>query len=95
MIRAGIDAAALTGREDLHNKLAAGLELPPWYGRNLDALWDCLTEPGEERVLLIVHPEALEERLGRYGVSFLRLLKEAEEENAGFRFELLGKEGEA
>lgn len=95
MIRAAIDAAALTGREDLHDKLAEGLELPPWYGRNLDALWDCLTEPGEgERTLLIAHPEALEERLGQYGVTVLRLLEDAAEENPAFRFELLGKEGE-
>ncbi|MCR8659660.1 barstar family protein [Paenibacillus endoradicis] len=29
--------------EGVHDWLAAKLELPATYGRNLDALWDCLT----------------------------------------------------
>ena len=30
--------------EDLHSRLATGLYLPPYYGRNLDALYDLMTE---------------------------------------------------
>ena len=29
--------------ESIHHWLAAKLELPDYYGHNLDALWDCLT----------------------------------------------------
>ncbi len=88
MIRAVLDAAALTGRADLHEKLAAGLALPPWYGKNLDALFDCLTEPGEELFLRLEHPQALEERLGDYAGPFLRALEDAQAEGGRFRFEL-------
>ena len=28
---------------DLHKELKEQLELPDYYGENLDALWDCLT----------------------------------------------------
>ena len=38
----------LTGTEDraqLHDRIEQGLPLPEWYGRNLDALYDVLTEP--------------------------------------------------
>ena len=28
---------------DLHQRLKDSLELPEFYGRNFDALWDCLT----------------------------------------------------
>ena len=28
---------------DLHNEIKEKLELPEWYGNNLDALWDMLT----------------------------------------------------
>ena len=28
---------------DLHNEIREKLELPEWYGNNLDALWDMLT----------------------------------------------------
>jgi len=29
--------------EDVHEWLKRELGLPEWYGRNLDALWDCVT----------------------------------------------------
>ncbi len=28
---------------DLHSEIKEKLELPEWYGNNLDALWDMLT----------------------------------------------------
>jgi RNAse (barnase) inhibitor barstar len=37
---------------DLHSALAATLGFPDWYGANLDALWDCLTDLAEPTVLL-------------------------------------------
>ncbi len=82
-----IDAAALTGRQDLHEKLARRLSLPAWYGRNLDALYDCLTEPGGELVLRIENPQALSERLGDYAGPFLRVLDDAQADGR-FRLEL-------
>ena len=32
----------ITNREQLHDALSEALELPEWYGRSLDALYDCL-----------------------------------------------------
>ncbi len=29
---------------DVHDRLFEGLDLPNYYGANLDALWDCLTD---------------------------------------------------
>ncbi|MBQ7670262.1 MAG: barstar family protein [Clostridia bacterium] len=29
---------------DIHKALKDGLKLPEYYGENLDALWDCLTD---------------------------------------------------
>ena len=31
----------ITNREQLHDALSEALELPEWYGRSLDALYDC------------------------------------------------------
>lgn len=33
----------ITSVSDLHQTLKEQLELPDYYGENLDALWDCLT----------------------------------------------------
>ena len=39
-----IDLTGIGNRADLHDRLQEALPLPVWYGRNLDAFYDCLTE---------------------------------------------------
>ena len=39
--------------EDLHRALAEGLHFPAWYGGNLDALHDCLTDLNEPTELIV------------------------------------------
>ena len=82
-----LDGAAVMGREDLHEKLARGLGLPDWYGGNLDALYDCLTDL-EETVICIANRSSLEEALGNYVNLFLRVLKDAAEENPRLHLEM-------
>ena len=38
-----IDGTAFASKERLHDELAFKLGLPKWYGRNWDALLDCLS----------------------------------------------------
>ena len=47
----------ITNREQLHDALSEALELPEWYGRSLDALYDCLRDAAEENELLQVRLE--------------------------------------
>ena len=39
-----IHGATIPDWDALYTKLAADLALPTWFGRNLDALYDCLTD---------------------------------------------------
>lgn len=39
-----INCSDMTQAKQLHRKLARFLAFPEWYGHNLDALYDCLTE---------------------------------------------------
>ena len=39
---------------DLYANLAGGLELPDWFGRNLDALWDVLTDRNQPTLVIMV-----------------------------------------
>ena len=48
-----LDGSSVGSREALHRTLAAGLRLPDWYGGNLDALHDCLTDITEPTELVI------------------------------------------
>ena len=38
-----IDCSRIQSEEDLHRIFAEALSFPAWYGKNLDALHDCLT----------------------------------------------------
>jgi RNAse (barnase) inhibitor barstar len=38
---------------DLYAGLAEALRLPSWFGANLDALWDCLTDLGAPTALVL------------------------------------------
>lgn len=70
-----LDGLELRSLEEVHDRFAA--VLPAWYGRNLDALFDCLTDPGEPVTIRLLHREALENRLGPRGRALVRLLRRA------------------
>ena len=61
--------------------LAEELHLPEWYGRNLDALYDCLTDVREETMITLRNRDALEEHLGSYGHRLMRLLEDVTLDN--------------
>lgn len=72
-----LDGRELQSLEDVHDRFARALDLPEWYGRNLDALFDCLTDPETAVTIRLLHRESLEERLGRRGRGLVRLLRRA------------------
>lgn len=88
MILCMLDCSHITTREILHNTLAEVLELPVWYGKNLDALHDCLTDISRETLLRITHLEALREALNDYADIFLQVITDAAAENPRFTFEI-------
>ena len=83
-----IDGNAVTSMEDIHKMLAQQLEFPEWFGGNLDALHDCLTDLHEETELSIVHSETLSATLGPAYVRLTRVLSDAAEENPWLKLHL-------
>ena len=65
----------------LHKYLRSALALPVYYGANLDALYDCLTEIVEPTNIIVPANVADNEKLGRYGEQLLQVLQDAAEEN--------------
>ena len=55
--------AALEDRDDLHDALAEGLSFPSHYGRNLDALNDCLSEVSEPCLVSVVRMRGWDDEL--------------------------------
>ena len=76
-MRATINAKRITDKESLHALLRQKLSLPEDCGKNLDAVFDVLTDPGKDRIITVKHEELLRERLGDYADRLLRMLDDA------------------
>ena len=76
-----LDGENILNREMLHDTLTAALDFPDWYGRNLDALYDCLTDLAEETEIRIRNENALTEHLGNYAGAIKKVICTAVEEN--------------
>ena len=77
-----VDLAGVHDDETLHDALAEQLPLPSHYGRNLDALYDCLTDLSEPTELHLAHKAELTANLGIYADVFETVLRDACAENA-------------
>jgi ribonuclease inhibitor len=78
-----IDFSGITDRYALHSCLKRALELPEYYGCNLDALYDCLTEMPECSITLI-SADTLD-RLGQYGKSMISVFRDAALKNPNIK----------
>jgi ribonuclease inhibitor len=82
-----LDGGAVCSRESAYELLAAALGLPDCWGRNLDALHDCLTEVGQPTRVEVVDCGALEGTV--FGQGLLRVLEDTAWENPCFELEEL------
>ena len=64
----------------LHIYLQYKLDLPAYYGKNLDALYDCLTDLAEDTTIIVNAGAACGECAASMP-KLLRVLEDAQEEN--------------
>lgn len=79
-----LDGRKMRTRENAHAVLKEAFRFPEYYGRNLDALWDMLTERKNLHILL-THTEELS--AGEMG-GLLELLREYAQEGHGLMLSL-------
>lgn len=79
--RVTLSGNKMTSREVLHTYLAKKLAFPSYYGKNLDALHDCLTERSTPLHITVTYADRLKEHLGDYGETLLQVLQDTTEEN--------------
>ncbi len=72
-----IDCSYVTGPESLHDALKVALDFPDYYGKNLDALFDCLTDIQSPVHLVLAHFNAL----GDWTLGFRAVFADAATEN--------------
>ena len=76
-----LDGGRMTDRETLWDYLKQMLPVHDYFGRNLDALYDELTEYRKPLTIKLVGREQLENHLGRYGEMLIDTLLDAAKEN--------------
>ncbi|MBR6025206.1 MAG: barstar family protein [Firmicutes bacterium] len=72
-----IDAEKMTSVEEAHSYLARELSFPDYYGNNLDALYDCLTEFCGSAFIVINNSKAMAENLGDYSKKLTKVFLDA------------------
>lgn len=70
-----LDGQEMRDRKSAHDHLKTQLILPDYYGRNLDALYDLLTERGEPIIIMVQNQEEI------YTPALLRTLQDAAKNN--------------
>ncbi len=78
-----IDCRHFSTREAAHAYIADTLGFPEYYGSNLDALFDCLTELKNGTRVALLNSGLAKEQLGEYGKKLLRVFDAAAGENPG------------
>ena len=73
-----IDCSKMSSRETAHEYLMQVFSFPSYYGKNLDALFDCLQEIPPCQIRLL-NQESLDE-LGRYGEGILDVFRDVAEQ---------------
>ena len=74
---------------DLHKEIRGKLELPEWYGNNLDALWDVLTGFIETpvNITVVFKPETkATENLKESVLKIIETFNEASEQDDEIKF---------
>lgn len=82
-----LDGRRMDTRAKTHAYLQKQLDLPDYYGANLDALFDCLTSLSDTSIILD-YKQAMTNELGNYGQQLLAVFAQAAAENSGLRFRL-------
>jgi len=78
-----LDSDRIESFDDIHAAFASALDFPDYYGANLDALHDMLTERTDPTGVIVIGEKALKEKLGTRFSVLLRLLNATAKERKG------------
>lgn len=75
-----LDGKDMTSREVAYHVIQEQMKLPEFFGHNLDALYDCLSELPKETAIVIVNETRLRFNLEEYGEKILKCFRDAADE---------------
>ena len=81
MNKVRIDLSQVTTKEELHALLKDSLSFPDYYGGNLDALHDCLTDIAEPTEVTFIAYKAAKKALEADFYAFRNVVEDSAAEN--------------
>ena len=81
-----LNLTGVASREEFHRRVRDAFGLPQYYGNNLDALHDCLTDISEKTVVIIKGSDEAEDSVKAYVERFLMMCTDVAEENENIVF---------
>ena len=81
-----INGADIKSMKDFHDLIAQELRFPDWYGKNLDALYDCLTDISDDTTVTLAHALEWFQTLGKDAITAVRVMQDASQLNPNFHF---------
>ena len=84
-----IDGSKMTDKIMLHAYLKEQCQFPDYYGNNLDALYDVLTDRSEPLEIRVENARELKEILCGYGEAFIETLQDAAASCSNFKVEII------
>lgn len=88
-----IDLSGVQDRNSLHLRLREAFAFPAWYGANLDALYDVLTDSPVPVYACLIGWEKLREAKADYFARFVRVLSDVSAELPDSCFLFMEKQG--
>lgn len=76
-----IDCAAFQNRDEFYGALSDTLSFPDWFGSNLDAVVDCLTDISADTTLRLTGWEPFADTVGFFAFGCRRALAYADRKN--------------
>lgn len=87
MTKIAFDGKDMIDKKITHRYIKEKLDLPSYYGENLDGLWDMLSSCDKKIKINFINLDDLFENLGLYGDSIIEVFKDAEKENHNISIE--------
>jgi len=88
-----LDGQRMLTRDNAHAELARAFGFPAHYGKNLDALYDVLTDLAPTECVF-EHSEDMVEALAPYGLKLLQTLIESSIKNPNFKLKIAWEKDE-
>lgn len=91
MMKIVLDGLKMKNKKTTHEMLKKIFEFPDYYGKNLYALWDCLTDwyLDDNAQIVWINFDKSKEYLGEDANIMLKIFKRAAEEYGDFTIEVI------